>query len=317
MQQSNEYIKCPICENNDTEIVFAKKDSDRDLVNVICKNCSLVYINPQPSKEYYDQFHQVDFLNNKSITKVEDRKFKLKGRNLEIKESIVSFLKEFLQDGQNILDIGCGFGVLLNLLKKNNNINVFGIELNNLEVEAAKEYFNLDLFHGSLEQFCLSVENKNKFDIIIMHHTFEHLPNPSEILEQIKELLKENGLLHIAVPNIMNIKSKPDNFFQIAHPFSYSPHSLQKILECKGFSVIKFNRNAGYPGGFELAAAFSGEKIIKLKEGNKYEYVVNYVNWTNKKFIILRAIRRFTLFWLPEGLRMKISNKISNFLKRI
>jgi hypothetical protein len=134
-------------------------------------------------------------------------------------------------------------------------------------------------------------------------------------LGQIKKILKPGGFLYIGVPNVMNIKKRPDIFFQIAHPFSYSPHSLQKILNKYGFGAVKFNRHAGYPGGMEVLARLEGN-MVEMTEGGAYGEVIGYVDSVDKKFNNFRKIREILLFWLPKDLKIKISRFILRQLKK-
>lgn len=309
---------CPICGQNNTEIIFRKGNLDKDLVNVICKNCSLVYINPRPAKEEYDKFHEDDFLSEKSITDIAQVKPKLNDRDLKIKTTIFNFLNEYLGEGQNVLDIGCGFGTLLYIMKKEKKANVFGVELGNLDIKAAKEFYGLDVFRGSLETFAAKEENWGKFNIVIMHHTLEHLPEPVASLEQIKKLLKPEGILYIGVPNLMNIKKRPEIFFQRAHPFSYSPHSLKLMLAKAGFEIIKFNKNAGYPGGMEMAAKIGGRSMENagLDEGKNYKDAARYVENSKNKFGALRGLRDVFLFFVPKSARIRLGRFFYHALKK-
>jgi len=316
MQKTN-YINCPICNKDETDIVFTKGNLNQDLVNVICKNCSLVYINPSPTKAEYHEYHKQDFLDEKNLKDMQDIREKMKIRDYVLKQTIFDFIESYIKPKMKILDIGCGFGTFLDIVKNKVNVEVYGVELGRLDVEAAKKYYNLDLFNGSLEEFSTNQENHNKFDVIITHHTFEHLPNPLESLGQIKKLLKTDGVLYIAVPNLMNIKKRPDILFQIAHPFTYSPYSLSLILEYVGFGIIKYNRNAGYPGGFEVIAKIGEKKILELDEGKDYQKVIEYVKKVDHNFAKMRGLRDSFFFWLPENIKIGISHKIYQFLKNI
>lgn len=309
---------CPICGQNNTEIIFTKGNLNKDLINVICKNCGLIYINSQPAGEEYNLYHKTEFLAEKDVREVVDLSPKLCSRDLEIKKSIFDFLKNYLKEGQNVLDIGCGFGGLMKIVKEESGANVYGIELNDLDVKAAKEFYGFDLFHGSLADFFSREENWNKFDVIIMHHTLEHLPEPLESLEQIKKILKPAGVLYIGVPNAMNIKKRPEIFFQIAHPFSYSPHSLKLMSEKAGFGIVKFNENAGYPGGMEMAAQI-GVRSIKtpeLENGESYQDLISYVEKTDRRFAGWRGARDGLLFFLPKRWRIKLGRIFYNFMKK-
>lgn len=310
--------KCPICGQNNVEVIFTKGNLDKDLINVICKNCGLVYVSPRRSREEYDNFHREKFLSEKSVVGIEQVKQKLNDSDFRIKMSIFNFLNEYLREGQNVLDIGCGFGVLLDILKKKKNINAFGVELGNVDIKAAKEFYGLDLSHESLEDFAKNSNNWGKFDVIILHHTLEHLPEPLVSLEQIKKLLGPEGILYVGVPNIMNLKKRPEIFFQTAHPFSYSPHSLKLMLEKAGFGIIKFNRSAGYPGGMETAAKTGARSAdnINLEEGREFLEVARYIERSKDTFRRWRGLRDAFLFFMPESMRIKLGNIFYQVLKK-
>lgn len=313
------YINCPLCGKNSTKVIFTKASLNKDITNVICINCGLVYINPCLSSAEYVEFHKEDFLGYKNLKEARQVLPKLKSSDLTIKKTIVLFLDEFVSAGQNILDVGCGFGTLLDILKKEKQVNVFGVEVGNLDVKVAKEYFGLDnIFHSSLEEFAAKDENSKKFDIVIMNHVLEHLPEPLKSLEQIRRVLKSSGLLYIGVPNILNIKKRPEEFFQYFHTLNFSPHSLKAMLEQGGFGIVKFNLNAGLPGGMEVAAKI-GMKSLDMPElevGVNYEDVVNYVKRMARKYQRLRTLRDSILFFLPQALRIRAGRLAYLFLKR-
>ncbi|MCG2694410.1 class I SAM-dependent methyltransferase, partial [Candidatus Parcubacteria bacterium] len=304
------YINCPICGENNTEILFVKKEVVESFTNVICKNCSLVYINPCPSKDEFDEFYHEKFLSMRNITSVMQVKSSLSKRDLKIKQTVYSFLKEHIKDGQNILDIGCGYGTLLNILRKKEKVNVYGIELGDLRVKVAKEIYDFDLFHDSLEKFVEDEKNHKKFDIIIMHHSLEHMSDPLKALGQVNALLREGGFLYIAVPNVMNINKRLEKFFRLAHPFSFSPFSLNLLLQKASFGIIRFNRSGGDPGGMELLAKLNVVSAQDMTEGQQYEEVIKYVESADNKFSSLRKLRDGILFFLPKEIRIKLGRII-------
>jgi methionine biosynthesis protein MetW len=112
------------------------------------------------------------------------------------------FKDAILENNLNILDIGCGTGILGAYFKKNQNCNVTGIEINQNAFEAAK--LNLDnVIKGNIETLELPF-NENFFDVIIMGDVLEHLVNPITTLLKIKPLLKKDGRILITVPNVRN-----------------------------------------------------------------------------------------------------------------
>lgn len=312
-----EYTLCPTCESSQCEVVFSRGNLDKELINVLCGSCGLVFINPRPSYAQYHEFHKEEFLTQKNLVSTADLIEKITTREIPLKQTIVNFCAQYISKEKIVLDVGCGFGTSLYLINKQFGSAVFGVELGKLDVAAAKEFYQLELFEGSLEEFADISDNAHKFDVIIMHHVFEHLPDPLRALSQSKQLLKHDGILYIAVPNVMNIKKRPDILFQIAHPFTYSPASLKRLVEKAGFGIVKFNRNAGYPGGFECVLKY-GEKSIAdrgLEEGLHSDEVRTYIHARDEKFALMRNARDRYLWFIPQKLRIRISNTISNFLK--
>ena len=106
-------------------------------------------------------------------------------------EYIYDYLKLF---SGNLLDIGCGLGYLLEGLS--NNFTLYGTELSKYAAHHAKQF--ADVFVGEV----LDASYKESFfDVIIMHHVIEHLPDPILYLKKIKTILKKDGLLIIGTPD--------------------------------------------------------------------------------------------------------------------
>jgi len=49
---------------------------------------------------------------------------------------------------------------------------------------------------------------EKKYTVITLHHVFEHLTNPSEILENLKNHLADDGVLYIEVPNARSLRAR-------------------------------------------------------------------------------------------------------------
>ncbi len=73
---------------------------------------------------------------------------------------------------------------------------------------------------------------KDKYDLIILKHSLEHLYNPSKDLEKIRS--HTNKYLFIEVPgNFRRIAS-----IQNAHNFYFTKNTLHKIVSKTGFNII-------------------------------------------------------------------------------
>ena len=103
----------------------------------------------------------------------------------------------------NVLDIACGEGYGSAYLSKNAK-EVIGVDISPETVEWAKKTYinhNLKFITGSCEM--IPVDGKNIFDVIVSFETIEHIGEIQQFhfLEEVKRLLKPNGLFIVSTPN--------------------------------------------------------------------------------------------------------------------
>ncbi|KAL5663961.1 hypothetical protein ACJX0J_024069, partial [Zea mays] len=105
-----------------------------------------------------------------------------------------------LQDGQSILDVGCGWGSLsLYIAKKYRNCSVTGICNSTTQKafieEQCREYelSNIEIIVADISKF----EMERSFDRIVSIEMFEHMKNYKSLLKKISGWMKEDGLLLI------------------------------------------------------------------------------------------------------------------------
>ncbi|MDZ7771565.1 MAG: class I SAM-dependent methyltransferase [Balneolaceae bacterium] len=91
-----------------------------------------------------------------------------------------------------ILDVGCGRGDLLRELHELGFRNLLGVDPFN--PEPIRYENGLTIRNGELE------EVEGDWDLIMMHHAFEHVPDPREVLYRIQQLLAPGGWCLIRIP---------------------------------------------------------------------------------------------------------------------
>jgi len=102
----------------------------------------------------------------------------------------------------NVIDLGCGEGILLKLLEeKFKDIKTFGIDILP-EVLEIKKFLRAEIKIGDLRNSGFA---DNFFDVVFCLDTLEHFENLEEPTREIKRILKNNGLLIVSVPT--------ENFF--------------------------------------------------------------------------------------------------------
>ncbi len=101
----------------------------------------------------------------------------------------------------NILDIGCGGGLLTEPMCRL-GANVVGIDASQKNIDIAK--FHAKKNGLKINYLCVTPEDlkiKKKFDVILNMEIIEHVENVNFFLKKSSELLKKNGLMFIATLN--------------------------------------------------------------------------------------------------------------------
>ena len=135
-----------------------------------------------------------------------------------------------------ILDFGAGTGDFL-LEAKENAWEIFGTEPNPEARKLASEK-NIDL------QKDTSSFASESFDVITLWHVLEHVPDLENQIEELKRLLKKDGLLVIAVPNFKSYDAFKYQEHWAAfdvprHLYHFSRTAIKKIFGGHSFEVVQ------------------------------------------------------------------------------
>ncbi len=240
-----EYVKCNICNRDNTKLLFKAKDLNNRMNGefdiVKCQNCGLVYINPRPTKSEIFEFYQ-DYTLHKYRVKDAKGNKDLFGR---IYNSIAnnSSFNPFRLKGKVkscVLDIGCGIGYYLKKLK-DEGWETYGVEISPIAVKIGREQFGLDISQGDVTDACFK---ENFFDVVLMQWSLEHMHDPLSVLSEVRKIIKNNGIFIIGVPNIDGLSARifKDLWYDLdapRHLYHFSPKTLNLALEKTGFITEK------------------------------------------------------------------------------
>ena len=194
----NKPQQCPICLGQNISKKFDVKDfffTQEKFSLWQCKTCSVLFTHPQPPLESLAKYYDTpDYLshNTKQNGVVGHIYRLLRDFNIHRKYKIVT---KYIPQGR-LLDIGCGSGELLYYFKRH-NWSCTGIEPNPSAREFARSQYGLRI---EKEEQLKKLPEKS-FDVISMWHVLEHVPDVNERMIQVNRLLKDHGLLVIALPN--------------------------------------------------------------------------------------------------------------------
>jgi len=216
-------IICPLCKS---ESMLIWKEKNYKLYR--CLNCKVAFLSPIPETE---KIYNREYFEKWYLKYYEERKQYFK--------NLIEKLKNYLPEKGKILDIGCGVGIFLDIMKEM-GWDVYGQDISPFAVKYCKSkgytvYKNLS-----------EINTEGTFDLITMFDVIAHIPNPLHYLEKVHKLLKEDGILVIKTPYHSNFLFKTAKFLAFtgrsrsllhipAQIYHFNSFSLKKILERERF----------------------------------------------------------------------------------
>jgi 2-polyprenyl-3-methyl-5-hydroxy-6-metoxy-1,4-benzoquinol methylase len=223
-----EFISCEICGSKKYKLYTV--NSGFDLVK--CSGCGLIYANPQPTLDYLINFYSTGKLTEESWGK-KSAYYKLVD---EGQKDTVNFLaSQYPKRKLKVLDIGSGLNQYDYMRRK--GWSVLGTEISKTFVKYAKKKGWNVVFGDVLDMKFKSKE----FDAIAMMAVVEHLKSPKKYLLKCREILKDDGILIIEVPNLHYALKKSTTLpmSEVMHLYYFTPRTIKKLFNKCGYDVIR------------------------------------------------------------------------------
>jgi 2-polyprenyl-3-methyl-5-hydroxy-6-metoxy-1,4-benzoquinol methylase len=235
------YSSCPNCGSKNISKVLCAKDytvSGEEFEIWECESCTQRFTQNIPEIDNIGRYYQSENYISHSDTKkgfINNLYHTVRKRTLLQKRKLIETNTK--KKPGNILDVGAGTGAFLNTMK-NAHWNCTGIEPDKTAREKALKLYNLNLKEAK-ELFLLPAES---FDAITLWHVLEHVHELHEYVEKLKDLLKTNGKLFIAVPNYTSADAKIYGKFWAAydvprHLYHFSPKAIETLLNAHGLQL--------------------------------------------------------------------------------
>ena len=266
-------LQCRICFSNAEHPVYTVSEmmfGFRDQFTYFqCSQCGCLQISEVPAtmdKYYPPQYYSFTPKPRKSLKNPVEatmRRFRdrhtifgrgILGRlvgSLSPNKKMIALAPLKLTIGSRILDVGCGDGWRLNILREVGFENLLGID----------PYIFQDITYdnGVTVKKRSIHEVTGEWDVIMYHHSFEHVPDPREQLQKAAKLLSPGGCCLLRIPTVSSHawEEYRENWYQLDAPrhfFLHSTKSVQFLAEQAGLALqdIVFDSTADQFQGSEL-----------------------------------------------------------------
>jgi SAM-dependent methyltransferase len=276
---------CGFCQNEDSLIAeYPVVDIFKhQFTMAYCPDCQAHSLFPRPGPEMLKKAYSDDYYGRS------EKKF-----SFPLVEDVLNWFREsrgrkvsrYLEDGDRILDLGCGNGFFLKSLIKKKNIIAWGIEPPGRSADRASMIQGISLKKGYLEKDDFE---KHSLKAITLFHVFEHLTDPLGTLDIIGQILMPGGILILSFPNIDSWQSKMFKGYWLhldppRHLFFLPPRALIHLMQKRGFTLLRENYLSLEQNPFGMTQSIlnllTGKKEILFEylKGN-HEYLLGYPHY--------------------------------------
>lgn len=167
-----------------------------------------------------------------AVFAAEDRHFWFGARNRAL-SAIIGGLTPQLPAGYRVLEIGCGTGNTLRVLKEACSAAalIVGVDLFEEGLAYARRRTDVSLVRARIERAPFGV----RFDVVGMFDVLEHLEDDAAALREVRTLTAPGGYLVLTVPAHQALWSRFDE--EAHHCRRYESDQLHERLSIAGFAV--------------------------------------------------------------------------------
>lgn len=265
-------IVCPVCAHHNAPQVFRTRDRIHNLPGEFaihsCAQCHAYFIQPWLRTDQLALYYPPEYRRYRPAKSLDKKNYQSRWQRLVLEErygypkrgarisifntAAGTFLSFFMAHGVmpyrgdgRILDVGCGGGSYLYRLKQW-GWQTYGIEPSAAGAAQARK-LGLDVQHGMLRE---GKYPDQYFDVVRLSNVLEHLPDPKDTFEEIRRVLKPNGLVYVTVPNTRSLVFWlfQKNWYALdapRHVISYCPKTLKTLCDATAFEMTATNFSAG------------------------------------------------------------------------
>ncbi len=224
-------VPCNICGIDDSTVLYPAGVAQIQQI-VRCNRCGLIYVNPRPGLD-------LNVIRARGVPE-EALVGRVEKERLQVDDHAVTrrYLGDLFPQRGKLLEVGSGFGYLLDYFKKD-KWDVVGIEPWQDGCRYSRDVLGIEAMASTLEEANLE---GSSYDVVLMMHVIEHVPNPLETLREAWRILKPDGCLVLETPRSDTLTHKlfgkrERNISIDGHIYFFSTGTLARICRMAGFEI--------------------------------------------------------------------------------
>ena len=246
-----------------------------------CDDCGLILTQDYPEENQIQlYYHSDEYISHSDTTSGIINRIYHFIRGLMLRRKSRMIVSDTNKNIGKLIDIGCGTGYFLAYMKAK-EWDTIGFEINEKAKNIATDKFGLEVHDPKQID---KIENTS-IDCVTMWHVLEHFHDPSKVLNSIQRILKDDGVLVIALPNNDSYDAKyyKENWAAWdvpRHLWHFNPSSFKIYIEKYGFRIRKIRRlpfDSFYVS--ILSEKYTGKKMPGLRG-----MVIGKISWLISMF---------------------------------
>lgn len=278
-------VSCNLCKKNEYTILFGPGIAQISQI-VKCNHCGLMYANPRALAVDQDRVKKYD---PTWTLQHSEQRFDKESLQVRDYQKTRGFLRKLFPNRGKLIEIGSGFGHLLNFFKQD-GWDVMGIEPLRGGCQFSESEFGIKAIPKTIEEAAL---DENSVDVVIMMHVIEHVPDPLGTFKEVYRILKPGGYFILETPRydtlMFRLLGKRERSLSCdGHIYFFTTDTFKKMATKAEFQVQKVD----YVG-----RSLTLERLIwNVGVISKNDSVKKALKWISNKL-------RFNKIWVKINLR--------------
>ena len=234
------HTSCDLCGGSDFETISEHDRHNKPLITGLCQGCGLVMHLPIPSEDEISAYYANDYRRDYHGEKKPSNRRIMRAWNNG--QRILKQVQSYLPKQAQVFEIGAGIGCTVKSFEAD------GFDASGIEPNKDFNSYTQGVLHAKVDNTNLyDLEADGSREVILLIHVIEHFVSPKRALTQMRNLLKDDGLLYIECPNIAAPFATFGRLFHFAHIYNFTPSTLTHMAQSVGFEVVQSFTDTNHP----------------------------------------------------------------------